>query len=377
MSVLKLRRDMVVADDKPAAGPAPMAAVEISTPLPLRTIPASSSRQVVLKAAPAEIIEPANDRRRPKRAKPRKTFLAKLKGWTTLAAALALIAAYPVMTLMASDVGDKVAPPVDHTQWTVAWAGGASQMMDAQYGPLGWAKDAPTWAPMARLTAKPAYQQALAGALGDFASLKMAETGAADPDLAAAGRLLSVASTGVQVRAARDALVNYDRRARRRGVAAEANPAHIAGELKLVLGWAATSQGEIAGAAERKGNPIDHDATVAVYAAKGRAMVAHLVLETMQWPGSREAETARTAALAAWKQAAEFHPILVLNGNPDGSIFGNHPTSMGFAIARAETATQDFLKALGSPAAPAVPLSNLANETVASVDVANVATAAR
>jgi hypothetical protein len=366
MSVLKLRRDMVVVEDQPAVAP-----VEISTPLPLRTLEITAR-----KAAPAEIIEPANDRRR-RPVKRRKTFLAKLKGWTTLAAVLALLGAYPAMTLMASGVGDKVAPPVDHTQWTVAWAGGASQMMEAQYGQLGWAQDAPAWAPMARLTAKPAYQQALAGALGDLASLKMHETGAADPDLAAAGRLLSVASTGVQVRAARDALVNYDRRARRRGAAAEVDPAHVADELKLILGWAAASQSEIGRAAERKGNPIDHDATVAVYAAKGRAMVASLALETMQWPASREAETARNAALSAWKQAAEFHPLLVLNGNPDGSIFGNHPTSMGFAIARAETATQDFLKVVAAPGAPVAPLSNVASGAPAAVDVASAGTPAR
>jgi hypothetical protein len=171
--------------------------------------------------------------------------------------------------------------------------------------------------------------------------------------------------------------MNYDRRARRRGAAPDVNPAHIAAELNLILGWAAVSQNEIGRAAERKGYPIDHDATVAVYAAKGRAMVAWLALETMQWPASREGETARNAALNAWKQAAEFHPILVLNGNPDGSIFGNHTTSMGFAIARAETATQEFLKIVAAPGAPVPPPSNLADGTPAAADVAGATTPAR
>lgn len=352
MSVLKLRRDMVVVDADKAVEPA----VEIHAPLPLRTIEVAPRRP-----APAEIVEPVAAKRA-KRVKPRKTFLQKLRGWTIFTAVLAAIGAYPALVLMASDVGDKVAGPVDRAQWTVPWAGGAAIMLERQYGQAGWAKDAPGWAPMARLTAKPAYQQALAASLGDFVSLRAnaspSQQGRQDSDLSAAARLLTLDSSGVQARAAHDALVNYDRRVKRHGAPAEASVDQLSAELKLVLDWAAASQAEIARASERKDNPIDRDATVAVYAAKGRAMAAWLVLDTLAWPASREAEAARAAAVAAWKQAAEFHPILVLNGNPDGSVFGNHPTSMGFAIARAETATQDFRK-LVLPAATG-PLANLA-----------------
>jgi hypothetical protein len=369
MSALKLRSAMVVVDQDQAVAPA-------------GKLPAPPLRTLDLAPKPAAaILEPPADGR-PRRVRPARTFLARLRGWLTLAATLALIGAYPAMVVMASDVGDKLAPPADPAHATLAWVGGASQMMETQYGQLGWAHDAYPWSPMARLTAKPAYQQALADALGDLVSLKMAETGAgapvaADADLSAASRLLSSASTGVQMRAARDALVNYDRRVRRRGAEAEANPAQSGEELKLILSWAAASQSEIGRAADRRGNPIDRDATIAVYTAKGRARVAALALETMPWPALRQAENARNAALAAWRQAAEFHPLLVLNGDPDGSIIGNHPTSMGFALARAATATQDLLRFLQAPGSPAAALSDPAQETAAGVDVASLAAPAR
>ena len=87
---------------------------------------------------------------------------------------------------------------------------------------------------------------------------------------------------------------------------------------------------------------MDEQATRAVYAAKGRAAVAYLALSSMQWPESVEAAKAREAAMAAWKDVAKFHPLIVLNGDPDGSLFGNHPASMGFLVARADAATKAF-----------------------------------
>ena len=65
--------------------------------------------------------------------------------------------------------------------------------------------------------------------------------------------------------------------------------------------------------------------------------------------------------MAAWRDVAKFHPLVVLNGDPDGSLFGNHPAAMSFQIARAETATQAFVAAVkasipasAEPAKPSV-----------------------
>jgi hypothetical protein len=52
----------------------------------------------------------------------------------------------------------------NRSDWTAPWVGGVSALMEKHFNDLGWAADAPGWSPMARLTAKPAYQAAMAPA---------------------------------------------------------------------------------------------------------------------------------------------------------------------------------------------------------------------
>jgi hypothetical protein len=223
---------------------------------------------------------------------------------------------------------------------------------------------------MARLTGKPAFQSAMAGAIGEFIALENTQASASkqgDPDLAAAARLVSKDANGVQLRAARDALTNYDRRLHRRAGNVSATPAQLVEQLKLIDSWAVKSQTQIAAAAATAGNsPIDAATTKAVYAAKGWSTAAYVFLDTMTWPQAPQAAQARAAAMDAWKVAAEFHPMVVFSGKADGSLFGNHAVSMGFLVARAQKATDDFLAVLGTApsapsAAPALPLVTIAN----------------
>jgi hypothetical protein len=340
MSVLHLRRDMVVVEEEPV--------VEIETPLPLRTIDAEVT----------EIGQPDNDAEEA----PRKSIFSRLRFWFNALIVATILAAYPVMVVFSSDVGDRnVSGMVDRTGWAAPWAGGAATLMEKHFGELGWASDAPSWSPMARLTAKPAYQSAMASAIGEFMVLANAHAAALekdDPDLAAAARLVSGSANGVQLRAARDALTNFDRRLRRRGTAFAFTTPQIGEQIALIDSWAVKSQADIAKtAAVLGGSPIDESATIAVYRAKGMAIAAFVFLDAMQWPDSAAAAAARTAALDAWKEAAEFHPLIVLNGSPDGSVLGNHAASMGFLIAQAQKATQAYMALVSSPP----PVANLAN----------------
>jgi hypothetical protein len=223
------------------------------------------------------------------------------------------------------------------------------------------APDAAPWEPMARLTAKPAYQTAMAEALGDV--IRAADTrantgGQPDIDLAAAARLVNADSTAIQLRAARDALVNHDRRVRRRDAVTDLSATQVAQQLALIAGWAAASQNAIVTSATAiGGSPMDEEATRAVYAAKGRATVSWLLLASIKWPASADAAKARDVALSAWRDVAEFHPLIVFNGDADGSLFGNHAASMSFLIAQAEAATASLLShvtaSAATPSAPA------------------------
>lgn len=332
MSVLQLRRDMVVVEEEPA--------VEIDKPFPLRTI---EKRDDITEVADAEVTEVEHEELE---EHPRRSLVATMRLWLNAAILASAVLAYPVATVLATDVGDgRVAGVVDRTKWTAPWAGAAATLMEKHFNELGWAKDAASWTPMARLTAKPAYQTAMAASIGEFAALQARQasaSGETDPDLSVAARLVSPSSTAIQLRAARDALVNYDRRMRRRAAAPATTPAQLAEQLSLIDTWAVKSQGEVASAAQLGGGFIDHEATRAVYAAKGRAMAAYVFLDSMSWPDDAKAARARSAALEAWRKAAQFHPFIVLSGSPDGSLFGNHAASMGFLIAQAQSATAEF-----------------------------------
>ncbi len=351
MSVLKLRRDMVVVDKESAAEPV----AEIEKPFPLRKIEPET-----VDVIEGELAEVADEHDADEHT--HKTFFGHVRFWFNTALIVGAIGAYPAMVIASSDVGDRnVGTMINRADWTAPWAGGVAALMERHFNELGWAKDSPGWAPMARLTAKPAYQSAMAGALGDFIKLENAHataSGRPDTDLEAASRLVSLASTGIQLQAARDALTNYDRRLRRRDVSMMSTPQQVKEQLGLVSAWAMTSQEELAASAKSVGgNPIDEEATRAVYNAKGRAIVAFTIIDSLQWPETPAAAKTREAALEAWKSAAQFHPLVVLNGDPDGSLFGNHATSMGFLIGQAQKATDEFLATIAvaspAPVAPA------------------------
>jgi hypothetical protein len=371
MSVLHLRRDMVVDDAPDVAAEPPRGRggrlsdrqaardrratedediVEIEAPLP---IPLRRYEEPVEIEARIVIDDHDDDH------DDRRTFGEIVTGWGRGLLIAAALAAYPVLVVMSSDVGGRdIAGATDRTQWSAQWAGAAATVMERHFSEFGWASDAPAWAPMARLTAKPAYQSALAGAMGDYITLRSqqeAAAGRSDADLEAASRLATTASTGVQLRAARDALVAHDRRVRRRDEAVVLQPSEISAQLGLFEGWAAASQTEIATAnSVLGGSPVDEIATQAVYRAKARALSAFVFLDAMQWPENAEAAAARTRALEAWKNAAVFNPLLVLNGSPDGSVFGNHPASMGFMINQAQLATAEYRALVDAMAPPAV-----------------------
>ena len=340
MSVLKLRRDMVVVEDEPATDKV----AEIERPFPLRKLDAEQEAEDVIEgeiADDAEVEEEEFEGRAPK------SLFQRVKFWFNATAILVLLGAYPTMVVAASDVGDRDFDRlVNRADWAAPWAGGAATLMEEHFGEFGWAPDAAAWEPMARLTAKPAYQSAMADALGDMirlANTQAVAAGQPDADLAAASRLVTENSSAIQLRAARDALVNHDRRLRRRDAATDFTAAQVSEQLSLITTWAAASHADIAKSASAVGgSPMDEEATRAVYAAKGRATVAWLVLASMHWPESAEAAKARDAALNAWREVAEFHPLIVFNGDADGSLFGNHAASMGFLVAQAEAATATF-----------------------------------
>jgi hypothetical protein len=355
MSVLKLRRDMVVADDAPPAA----RAVETDRPFPLRKLEAELEAEDVVEGTLVDEDIEAEEETPPRRQ--HKTLAQHIRFWFNTVAIVAMLGAYPTLVVASSDVGDRDFDRlVNRADWAAPWVGAISTLMEEHINALGWAPDAAPWEPMARLTAKPAYQAAMAEALGDVirtADARASAGGQPDIDLTAAARLVNADSTAIQLRAARDALVNHDRRLRRRDAVTALSATQVAEQLALMTGWAAASQNAIVTSATAiGGSQIDEEATRAVYAAKGRAMVSWLLLASINWPASADAAKARDAALSAWRDVAEFHPLIVFNGDADGSLFGNHAAAMSFLIAQADAATASLLSHVNASAAtPSAP----------------------
>lgn len=355
MSVLKLRRDMVVVDEEPVAQRASEPVTEIERPFPLRTREADDADIIEADVVDAD---DADEDHHDDAVRAHKTFGEHVRFWFNTVVIIGLIGAYPTAVIASSDVGDRdLGNMVNRADWAAPWVGGASTLLEQHFNKLGWAPDSEAWEPMARLTAKPAYQVAMAGALGDvlkLATVQSSMSGQADDDLEAASRLVKEDSTGVQLRAARDALLNHDRRLRRQDIATDFSASQVLQELALMNTWAADSQKAlIAATATVGGSPMDEEATRAIYGAKGRAAVAFVMLNSLKWPESVEVAKARETAQAAWKAVAEFHPLIVLNGDPDGSLWGNHAVAVSYLVARAEAATSAFADLVKPAAAPA------------------------
>lgn len=347
MAVQKLRRET---DRRHAIETAPV--VEIERPLPLRARDPSSSGSTAEAKAAAEFVA--------KPVRRRKSFGARLRGFAVGLTGLGLVAAYPVAIAMASDVGDRAAsasPAVagERQAWASPWAQASAELLHRQIDDFGWAKSASTWSPMARLVAKPAYQQALAEAVGQSARLVATEVSGAGapvaPSLLAVGRLLSASSTEAQVRAAHVALINFDREQRHNGSAPAVSATAAKNRIALVQGWAAQDRQTLAAlAAKPQALLLDPAAAAAIYAVKARASVAAAMLQ--QLPVEAAVAADRAAAVAAWRAVAEFHPLMIANG-PADSLVGSHPAAVAFMLAEAQDRAQTLQRRIGGEASVA------------------------
>src|SRR5690349_17096766 len=132
MSVLKLRRDMVVVEEEAAVEPsAPAHEAETDRPFPLRRIEPDEIEVEATEVSEYEADEVAKPRGRTRK---RRTFFGHLRLWLNIAVAVVIVGAYPTMMITGSDVGDKnVTSRVDRTRWTSPWAGGVVTLTEQHF----------------------------------------------------------------------------------------------------------------------------------------------------------------------------------------------------------------------------------------------------
>ena len=223
----------------------------------------------------------------------------------------------------------------------------------------GWANDRSWWHPQAQLTALPAWQDGITGALSEYTVLAAEHAalvpGAPDTDLLAAARLLAPAQEAEAIprlNAAAEALQSYEGRLSR-GLAAQPKGLGVfLDELDLYQRWSIEAQAELRSSADRaEGWPASRQDIQALYQSRARAQVASQLLMSslIQEPElvrNRDAREARDRAIFAWRRAATFNPMIVSSQAGTGAFLSDHPAAMMYYLSEIDTATADFVDAL-------------------------------
>ena len=262
---------------------------------------------------------------------------------------------YWVAAFMSNRISDDLNYPENIRQtWSSPWAGVSASIIEREYTENVWSPSAHDWTPVARLTGMPSWQTGLAEAIGQHAALASEQViiseGESDADLATAARLLSGSVNETELRAAREAFVSYDGRVRRHRVSDDVSAVEFVQRLNLMASWASGSSRELLDVFHTADAwPLDDHAVVSIYRARARAYVAHRLISAVDSHYRDQTSVYREAALGAWARAAQFSPLLVVNGNPDSLFFSSHAASMRSLLIEAENATQAYAEAITPP----------------------------
>jgi hypothetical protein len=286
-------------------------------------------------------------------------FWRRIVNTAKLGLVLALVGGYPAMIVLGHKVDASAVVLSSAAPWHSNDTGTATTLLGRELTVAGWASDRAWWHPQAQLTALPAWQDGITGALSDYMVLAAEhaarEPGAPDTDLLSAARLLVPAQEAEAVprlNAAAEALQSYEGRLSR-GLAAQPNGLGVLlDELTLYQSWALESQARLRSSADRaEGWPASREDIQALYTTRGYAQVASQMMMSslIQEPNlvySRAATEARDRAIFAWRRAATFNPLMVSSQASTGSFLADHPAAMMYYLAEIDSATADFIDAL-------------------------------
>jgi len=286
-------------------------------------------------------------------------FWRRIVGTAKLGLVLVLIGGYPAMTALSHKVNSNSVVLSSATPWYSNDTGTAMTLLGREITVAGWAADRSWWHPQARLTALPAWQEGITGALSEYALLASEhasrEPGAPDSDLLAAARLLvpsSEAEAIPRLNAAAEALQSYEGRLSR-GLAAQPKGLGVLiDELTLYKGWAIEAQERLRSTVDRaEAWPASKADIQAIYKTRAYAQVASqlMISSLIQEPElvrTRAVNEAYDRTLFAWRRAATFNPLMISSQAGTGSFLSDHPAAMMYYLTEIETTTADFIAAL-------------------------------
>lgn len=283
------------------------------------------------------------------------------------------VGAYPMMTVASHKIDDR---PIDLTgqqTWSSPEAGISINLIARELEGAGWAGDRANWHPQTRLTAMPAWQDAMASGLSEYVRMQARLAGSADaPEdnlLAASKLLMSVPGEDMRPRltSAAEALNRYETLMARGQVQKPDLVETLKAQAALFAGWAKTDREDVSEQVYRDAVefPASREDLTRFYAAKARAHIAGEMLTAMHYSDRRvvnhpEIGQALTQAERAWRRAAKLKPLIVSNQAGDTAFMSNHLAQMAFFIGEAEIATQSLRVSL-----EALPEGGLVSEVAA------------
>lgn len=287
----------------------------------------------------------------------------RIVGMFKLGLVLFLVGGYPGMTLLSHKVDSSAIVLSSAMPWYSNDIGTSMTLLGRELKVSGWANDRSWWHPQARLTALPAWQDGVTGALSDYTLLASEhaalEPGAPDTDLLAAARLLvpsQEAEATPRLNAAAEALQSYEGRLSR-GLAAQPKGLGVLlDELALYKRWATDSQTRLRSSVDRaEAWPASRADIEAIYSSRAYAHVASQLLMSslIQEPDlvyTRTAGEARDRAIFAWRRAANFNPLVISSQAGTSSFLSDHPAAMMFYLTEVNTATTELIDALQAQA---------------------------
>ncbi|WP_374631634.1 DUF2333 family protein [Ferrovibrio sp.] len=300
-----------------------------------------------------------------------------LKRRWPLFAAIAVVAIfglyYPVGMLLTHKIDDDLA----YKPTAVDQVGGgshavaiAAELIEREIKINGWVANDPFFQPGSMLDNMPNFQLGMLHAMGRFAFELVDQLGRTrgssqtDRDLQEAAGLLQYSgtkwffdfSTSVlptaksedQYAKAVSALRNYNIRLGQGNAIFERRADNLLSALDRI----SLDLGSSSAALDKRiidGSPLwlDFESDDLFYSVKGQAYAYYLILRELKRDYAnivrdRELSATWDQMLSSFAAAAGLHPLVVVNGKPDGLLLPNHLASMGFHILRARTQLREI-----------------------------------
>ncbi len=296
------------------------------------------------------------------------------KIWVALSAIIFLVY-YPVGMLIVQRIDDNTIFDtaqynVENGSKTVAMA---IALVDREVNNHYYTPNAPFFYPGAALVRMPAFQRGVIASVALFSIELRDQLGRSrgssrtDPDLLKAAGLLNyppsvwmwdfsvswfpTASSDKQFREGIQALARYNENVAKGETAFERRSDNLIQTLDRMASDLGSASASIDNhIAERSAFAFKPSAEL-YYFNKGRLYGNYMLLKSMEQDfaaliAERQLQSVWDAMLASLKEGAESGHFLVMNANPNNSIFANHMASQGFYLMRARTQMRELTNIL-------------------------------